>query len=81
MRLYKLIEGGNTVIPLKNNSLDIVALNLINTKGYCFGDDEQIIFDLDYDDTVSLNSEYIKNVRARVKADIRDNKLNEILSK
>jgi hypothetical protein len=76
MRLYKLI--GKSIVQT-NNSLDLVALDLIKTNGYCFDDDEHIIFDLDYDDNVTLNSEYIKRVRAKVKADIRDKKINTIL--
>ena len=63
MRLYKLI--GKSIVQT-NNSLDLVALDLIKTNGYCFDDDENIIFDLDYDDNVTLNSEYIKRVRANV---------------
>lgn len=91
MRLYKLLElDGDTIRAEVVNYTPHSKLNSIKMLGYYYdGSDNQIIFDIDYDDSLFFcelvisneikGSVDLKRARDRVKADIRDKTINSIL--
>ncbi len=82
MRVYKLLEFHHDRIRVEpvTKPIPVHKVQSINNFGYAFDDsDNQVIFDLDYDDSRYTGSMDLKRARDRVKADIRDKTINNIL--